>query len=209
MYKIKLLTSSLILSLFVACSSKDANHIFVNPISAVLGGIDNANYSAKEKRVFNYIKKHYTVLKKEITKGEGNHIEEVLRIASIEDSKFPTVKQALKRDYKTIFHNVEIISEPIMRSFSSLYMPKSKEDKTMNGFTYNQAWNIVQRHVDNNYDLLQSNVKNSEHTVLTEIANNLHINNAKKRTPFIHSLDNKYESLYLDLLTTGIMIHSN
>ena len=79
----------------------------------------------------------------------------------------------------------------------------------MNGFTYNQAWNIVQSHVDNNYDLLQSNVKNNEHAVLTEIANNLHINDAKKRTPFIHSLDNKYESLYLNLLTTSIMIHAN
>ncbi len=208
MYKIKLLTYLLTLALFVSCASKE-NHILVNPISAVWSNIENVNYSAKEKKVSNYVEKYYDLLKREIKKGEGIHIEEVLRIASIKNTKFSTVKLALKKDYSTIFHNVEIISELIIHSFSRLYMPKSKDDKTMNGFTFTQAWNIIQNHVDNKYDLLQSDVKNKQHKILIEIANDLHINDAKKRTIFLNSLDNKYKSLYLDLLTTSIMVHTN
>jgi len=209
MYKIKLLSLSLIAPLFIGCMSKEANHILIDPLSAVLGGIENANYNAKRKRVASYSGEYYDVLKEEIKNGEGEHINELLTLANIKNSEFSTVKMVLKRDYNNIFHNVEMISEPIMQSFSKLYMPKSKEDKTMNGFTFTEAWSIIQRHVDKEFELLQSNVKNNQYEVLTKIANELHINENHKRRTFLHSLDGKYNNIYLDLLVVAVMIHSN
>ena len=209
MYTIKLLTLTLLTPLLIGCGSRGANHILIDPISAVIGGIENLNYNAKEKKVAAYAEKHYDVLKEEIKKGEGTHIEKILHIASVNPTQFPSVKVALKRDYSTIFHNVEMISEPIMQSFSRLYMPKSKEDKTMNGFTFTEAWNLVQQEVDKEYELLQSNVKNNQHEVLSNIADKLRIDNANKRKTFVHTLDGKYNTLYLDLLVVAVMIHSN
>ena len=197
-----------LLTLFMGCSSKDANHINIFSLpGAVVGSvIENATYERRREGVERYAQANYDVLKSEIKAGEGKYLDELLTLAKVEKSKFASVKERLRKDYTTIFHNVELTAQPIMQSFSKLYMPKSAQDKTMNGFTYTQAWNIVSKRVDRDFEILRGDVKRGGHDVLSKIADDLHIDDKVKRESFTHSLDGRYNSLFVDPLVVGVMI---
>jgi hypothetical protein len=117
------------------------------------------------------------------------------------------VKKQLKRDYRTIFHNVELTAQPIIQSFSKLYIPKSPKDKTMNGFTYTEAWKIVSKRVDRDFEILRGDVKRGEHDVLSKIADDLRIDDKNKRESFLHIFDRRYNAVFVDPLVVGVMVH--
>ena len=209
MKKIDLLLLPLLSTLFFGCNSKNPNHINILSLPGALIGsvIENASYDRKRVNVERYANVNYEVLKGEIKKGEGHHIDEILNLANVENAKFPSVKQQLKRDYTTIFHNVELTAEPIMHAFSRLYMPKSAKDKTMNGFTYTEAWKIVSKRVDRDFEILRGDVKRGEHDVLSKIADDLGINDKKKRESFLHTFDGEYHAIFVNPLVAGVMVH--
>ena len=208
MKKIDLITISLVTTLFMGCNSKDANHvnIFSLPGAVVGSVIESATYERRREGVERYAQANYELLKSEIKAGEGEHLNEILTLAKVESSKFASVKERLKKDYTTIFHNVELTAQPIMQSFSKLYIPKSAQDKTMNGFTYTQAWDIVSKRVDRDFAILRGDVKGGGHDVLSKIADDLHIDDKVKRESFTHSLDGRYSAIFVDPLVVGVMM---
>jgi len=202
----KLLILTLISSLFIGCSSKNANHLNIFQFPGSLLGTVN---DRKREGVEQYAQTNYEELKSEIERGEGEHLDAILNLAKIKKSNFSSVKQMLKRDYKTIFHNVELTAQPIMQAFGRLYMPKSAKDKTMNGFTYTQAWKIVSKRVDREFEILRHNVKLHKGDVLSKIADDLKIEEKQKRETFLAALDGKYRTIFVDPLVVGVMIHSD
>ena len=211
MKTINLLTLSFLTLLLMGCNSKNANHLNIFSLpSAVVGTvIDNATYDRTRVKVERYVQSNYDLLKREIKRGEGSHIDEVLNLANVKKSKLSLAKKQLTKDYKSIFHNVELTAEPIIQTFSKLYMPKSAKDKMMNGFTYNQAWNIVFKRVDRDFELLRANVKQGQHDVLSKISDDLNIDDKKKQEHFLETLDGKYNLLFVDPLVVSVMIHTN
>ena len=206
MEKQKILLSTIIFTLFWGCSSKNANHILVNPISVITNSIENANYNSSRKKVEAYAQRHYDVLKQEVYNGSGQHLNEIMHLANIEKSNYTNVQKQLQKDYKVIFKNSQSVTERIVQSFSQLYIPK-KETKKMNGFTYTEAYNIVQNHINHNFEAMRLNVKYHQTTELKKLATKLRITESEKREKFIHALDGKYFQLYVDPLVVFIMIH--
>jgi len=202
----KILLSTVIFTLFLGCSSKDANHILVNPISVITNSIENANYNSRREKVEAYAQLHYDVLKQEVYNGSGQHLNEIMRLANIKKSNYAKVQKQLQKDYKVIFKNSQSVTERIVQSFSQLYMPK-KETKKRNGFTYTEVYNIVQNHVNHNFETMRFAVKHHQTTELEKLATKLHITESQKREKFIHSLDEKYFQLYVDPLVVSLMIH--
>jgi hypothetical protein len=210
MKTINLLTLSFLTLLLMGCNSKDANHlnIFSLPGAVVGTTIGNTTYNRSRVKVERYVQSNYDVLKYEIKRGDGNHIDKLLKLANIKKSKYSLAKKQLSKDYKRIFHNVELTIEPIIQTFSKLYMPKSAKDKTMNGFTYNQAWSLIFKRVDRDFELLRANVKQGQQDVLSKIADDLHIDDKKKREHFLELFDGKYKMIFIDPLVVAVMIHS-
>jgi len=211
MQKINLITLSLLTTLLMGCNSKNANHINIFQLpGAVVGSvIENAVYNRKREKVEGYAQANYELLKSEIKRGEGKHLDEVLKLANVGSAEVPLVKQKLKKDYMSMFHNVELTAEPIMQAFSRLYMPKSAKDKTMNGFSYTQAWKIVSQRVDRDFEILRADVKQGQHDVLSKIADDLHMNDKGKRKIFLQTLEGKYNDIFVDPLVVGVMIHGS
>jgi len=206
MKKQKILLSTIIFMLILGCSSKDGNHILVNPISVITNSIDNANYNSRREKVEAYAQLHYDILKHEIYNGLGQHLNEIMRLSNIKKSNYAKVQKQLQKDYKVIFKNSQNVTEFIVQSFSQLYMPK-KETKKRNGFTYTEVYNIVQNHVNHNFETMRLAVKHHQTTELEKLATKLRITESQKRGKFIHSLDGKYFQLYVDPLVVSLMVH--
>jgi len=206
MKKQKTLLSIIIFTLFLGCSSKDGNHLLVNPISVITNSIENANYNSRREKVEAYAQLHYDLLKQEVYNGSGQHLNEIMRLANIKKSNYANVQKQLQKDYKVIFKNSQSVTERIVQSFAQLYMPQ-KETKKMNGLTYTEAYNIVQNHVDNNFESVRLAVKHHRTTELEKLARKLHITESEKREKFIHALDGKYFQLYVDSLVVSLMVH--
>jgi len=198
----------LMLSFFIlGCSSKDASHlpsVFELPGAIISSTIENTVYSHKRNKVKHYIVDHYDVLKREIKKGEGSHIEVLLAKADIDKEKYSKIKKELQTDYNTMFRNTILSSEAVMNAFGSLYLPKEKT-KTMNGFTYTQASHIVKRHLKHHFEAFRLSLKHKKSDGLQGLAGKLHI---KEKERFYKLLYDRYDDLIIEPVVVAVMVRS-
>ena len=206
----KIVVFVFLISFFIGCGSKGANHIPILqlPGAAVSTGIENAIYGKKRKKVALYALENYDVLKLEIKQSSGTHLDKILNLAKIKSSKTQKVKQDLQESFSTIFENPIRPSEAIMDKFSKLYWPKTKVDN-LNGFTFLEASRLINSHVKENFENLRADVKNTKTTELEKIASKLNIKDSVKFQEFIHVLDGQYYKMFVEMLVVSVMIHSD
>jgi len=201
----------LILSLFLlGCSSKDASHLpslFELPGAIVSTTIENAAYNAKRNRVQHYVTVHYTLLREEVSQGQGKHLNNVMHLAGVSGTDQPKAAKEIQKDYSTMFQNTLLVSESIASAFGRLYMPKEKTKK-MNGFSYTEVRKIIDRYLKEHFETFRLSLKNRSTAETNTLADLLHIRNPEKRKKFLQAFIQQYEPLYIDPVVVSIMIRS-
>jgi iron-sulfur cluster repair protein YtfE (RIC family) len=191
----------------VGCSTKDGSffNILQLPGKILDSVFDNNSCQIKREKVEKYTKLHYEILREEIKAQKGTHIDELMRLAEIEEQEYATMKKQLKKSYKIIFHNTQRVSEQLVQNMSKLYEVKEKTKK-INGFSYTEVLEITKRYVDQNFEKIRLAIKNSETDIFIPLSEELKIKNQKKKEKFIGSLKGEHFELYDDLLVVSVMI---
>jgi len=200
-----------ILLLFVGCSSKEASHLpslWELPGAIIGSTIENSVYGYKRTKVKQYIITYYDVLRDEIKKGNGIHLDALLKKANIDASSRMRVKKELRKEYVTMFQNSLLSTEAIMQSFGALYLSKEKT-KTMNGFTYTQASHIVEAYLQKYFEAFRLSLKYKRTTGFIPLTNKLHIREGEKQKHFYESLWKRYDALIIEPVVVGVMVQSN
>jgi len=189
------------------CSSKNWNYLNILQLpGAILDSVfDNNSYNRKRKKVESYAKIHYDELKEEIKVKKGKHIDEIMKLAGIKESKYSKMRIQLNKDYKTIFHNSERITEKLVQNMSRLYEVKEKT-KEINGFSYTQISKITKEYVDSNFEKIRLSVKDNKSEIFMALADKLNIKDKKKKEAFTNSLKGKHFELYTDLVVVSVMM---
>jgi len=196
------------LFIFVGCT-KEATHfpsIFELPGAIITSVIDNGLYGHKRKKVKGYVIKHYDVLKKEVTHGGISHILELMQISGVEEKDYFKVQQALHEDSHTMFKNIILSSDAVMNAFSSLY-PSKEKTKTINGFTYTQASNMVKKYLNRHFNTFRLSLKDRDGSRLMPLAKKLKIKDSKKQEQFYEKLYDRYDALIIEPVVVGFMMH--
>ncbi|HFQ61648.1 MAG TPA: DUF3015 domain-containing protein [Epsilonproteobacteria bacterium] len=197
--------------LFLGCSTKEASHL-PSPLElpgAIIGTtIENAFYGHKRSKVKAYIISHYDTIKHDIRLGKGTHLESLLHQADIKTSEKSTVKKELQKEYPVMFQNTQLSTEAVMQAFGTLYLPK-KKTKTMHGFTYTQAYNIVQSELRKHFEVFRVSLKYQTTTGLLPLIKKLHINEPKKQQQFYESLWKRYDALIIEPVVVGVMVRAD
>ena len=201
----------LLMLLFLnACSTKEASH-FPSPLelpgAIISTTVENAFYEHKRSKVKAYIISHYDAIKHDIRLGKGTHIENLLHQADIKASTRSTVKKALQKDYYVMFQNTQLSTEAVMQAFETLYLPK-KKTKTMNDFTYTQAYNIVQSELRKHFEIFRLSLKYQTTTGLLPFIKKLHISDPKKQQHFYERLWKRYDALIIEPVVVSVMVHT-
>ena len=201
----------LLMLLFLnACSTKEASHLpspLELPGAIISTTVENAFYEHKRSKVKAYIISNYDAIKHDIRLGKGTHIENLLHQAYIKASTMSTVKKALQKDYYVMFQNTQLSTEAVMQAFETLYLPK-KKTKTMNGFTYTQAYNIVQSEIRKHFEIFRLSLKYQTTTGLLPFIKKLHISDYKKQQHFYESLWKRYDELIIEPVVVSVMGHT-
>ena len=202
----------LILLLLLSCTDKnDGSHLPL-PLelpSAIIGTtVDNAIYGHKRTKVKHYVIENYDSLKVEIKAGDGVHFNALLDKADIQTLQRNRVKQELSQEYDSLFKNTQLSTEAVMNTFSALYLPK-EGTKTINGFTYTQAYNIVQAYLENHFDIFRLSLKNKITQGLITLINDLNIDDKNKQNLFYESLWKRYDTLIIEPVVVAVMVKTN
>ena len=107
-----------------------------------------------------------------------------------------------------MFQNILLSTEAIMQTFSTLYLPQVKT-KTINGFTYNQAYNIVNAHLRKHFETFRLSLQHKTSMGLTPLIKKLHIKNPQKEQQFYRSLWKRYDVLIIEPVVVGVMIRAD
>jgi len=193
-----------------ACSTKEASHLpspLELPIAIISTTIENTLYGHKRSKMKAYIISHYDAIKHDIRLGKGTHLENLLHQADIKTSARSTVKNALQKDYPVMFQNTQLSTEAVMQAFGTLYLPK-KKTKTIHGFTYTQAYNIVQSELHKHFEVFRLSLKYQTTTGLLPFIKKLHISNPKKQQHFYESLWKRYDALIIEPVVVSVMMHT-
>jgi hypothetical protein len=190
-----------------SCSSKNGNYLNILQLPGdILDSVfDRNSCNIKRKRVEAYANLHYDVLKEEIKVKKGKHIDEIMKLAGIEESHYSKMRNQLNKDSKTIFHNTQRVTEKLVQNMSRLYEVKEKTKK-INGFSYTQISEITKEYVDSNFETIRLAVRDSESEIFIALAEQLNIKDTKKREAFTHSLKGKHFELYTDLVVVSAMV---
>jgi len=192
----------------IGCGSKDGNYLNILEFPGTLIGslVDNHAYDNRRKEVEKYTKIHYALLRKEIKNKKGKHLDKLMQLSDTKSDKFSTVKKQLHKDYKTIFHNTQRVTESLTQTMTQLYRVKEKS-KTINGFNYTELSTIINSYIEENFETVRLGIKNGNLEILNPLVERLNIKEAKRKTAFKESLKGKHFDLYTDLLVVAIMIH--
>ena len=198
-----------LLLLLISCSHKnDASH-FPSPLAlpgAIIGTtIDNAIYGHKRTKVKRYIVVHYDALKSEINTGDGKYFDGLLNEADIKTSHRSRVKQEIQQEFNTMFKNIQLSTEAVMQTFSSLYLPQ-KGTKTIHGFSYTQAYNIVQNYLNKNFEIFRLSLKNHTTQGLISFVHKLNMDDKNKQNIFFESLWKRYDALIIEPVVVTVMV---
>ena len=203
----KLSTVAIIALTLTSCSSKNGNYLNILQLpGAILDSVfDNNSSNIKRKRVEAYATLHYDKLKEEIKVKKGKHIDEIMKLAGIEESQYPKMRNQLNKEFKTIFHNTQRVTERLVQNMSRLYEVKEKT-KTINGFSYTQISEITKEYVESNFEMIRLAVRDNKSGIFMALADKLNIKDRKKREAFTHSLTGKHFELYTDLVVVSVMV---
>jgi len=190
-----------------SCSSKNGNYLNILQLpGAILDSVfDKNSCNIKRKKVEAYASLHYDVLKEEIKAKKGKHIDEIMKLAGIEESHYSKMRNQLNKDSETIFHNTQRVTEKLVQNMSRIYEVKEKT-KEINGFSYTQISEITKEYVDSNFETIRLAVRDSESGIFMALAEQLNIKDTKKREAFTHSLKGKHFELYTDLVVVSVMV---
>ncbi len=204
---LKLSAITIITLTLTSCSSKNGDYLNILQLpGAILDSVfDRNSCNIKRKKVEAYATLHYDELKKEIKAKKGKHIDEIMKLAGIEESRYPKIRNQLNKESKTIFHNTQRVTERLVQTMSRLYEVKEKT-KEINGFSYTQISEITKEYVESNFETIRLAVRDNKSGIFMALADKLNIKDRKKREAFTHSLKGKHFELYTDLIVVSVMV---
>lgn len=207
--KTKILIALLPTLLILGCSN-EARHVpplWQWPFSAIGNSVENSLYYKKRSKVKAYIISHYDDLKTEVKKGDGVHLDEVLSRIHIKQSDMEVTKQRLQKDYLTMFENTEIITEDVMNAYSSIYVASSRQEtKTINGFSYTEASNIISQYLKGDFDGFKYAIEEKDKTYFMPLLKSLKIKQADHKTIFLERLFSQYDYYFIEPVVVSIMV---
>jgi len=112
---VKLSVVTVIALTFMGCNTKNGSYfnILQLPGKIIDSVFDNNSNHLKKEKIEKYTKIHYNSLREEVKAKSGKHLDEIMNIAEIELSKQDSVRKQLNKDYSTIFHNSQMITEKL------------------------------------------------------------------------------------------------
>ena len=192
---------------FIGCNTKNGSYfnILQLPGKIIDSVFDNNSYHVKKEKIETYTKIHYNSLREEVKAKSGKHLDELMNIAEIELSKQNNVKKQLNKEYKTIFHNTQIVTERLIQIMGKLYLPKEKTKK-INGFTYTELSRMTKVYIDEHFEEIRLAIKDKKSDIFIPLSKKLNIDDKSKQEIFITSLLGKHAELYDELVVASIMI---
>ena len=192
----------------MSCSSKNGIYLNILQFPGTIFGYDmNCSLPIdKKKKIEEYTKIHYEELREEVKEKKGKHLEQILKLADIKESKYPNVKAQLHKEHNAIFHNTKRITEELVQNISKLYLSKEKS-KTINGFSYTELYDSIEVYVEEHFEEIRLAVKSGKSEVFIPLSKKVNIKDKKKEETFINSLSGKHIQLYDDLLVLSIIMY--
>jgi hypothetical protein len=176
------------------------------PGAMISNSIENNIYSTKREAVKTYVTENYIDLKDEVKNGTGEHLTKILDIIHVKQGNIQAAKQHLQKDYKFMFENTDIISEFMMNIYASMYLhTMSKETKTINGFSYTQASNIIKKYIDRDFASFRRALQSADASYMQELLDILRITEAQNKNSFLDNLFKEYNHFYIEPVVVGIM----
>jgi len=211
MKSISLFSFPIIILSISACSGNSASHL-PSPLElpgAIIGSVvENATYGAKRRRVESYVDKNYLAIRDDVRQGGGKILDGAINVAGIKGAKRDRAKNDLISNQARYFHHTEHVAENLMHIFASLYVSKKKADKRINGFTYVEAHNVIKAYANQNFEALRVAIQQGQGIGLDELVSHLNIRDVQKRTVFKQRAKPLYKTIYLELVTTVLMVNS-
>lgn len=203
----KLSAVAIIALTLTSCSSKNGEYLNILQLpGAILDSVfDNSSSNIKRKSVEAYATLHYDKLKEEIKAKKGKHLDEIMKLAGVKESNYPKMQNQLNKEFKTIFHNTQRVTEKLVQNMIRLYEVKEKTKK-INGFSYTEISKITKEYVESNFETIRLAVRDNKSEIFMALADKLNIKDAKKRETFTNSLKGKHFELYTDLVVVSVMV---
>lgn len=191
---------------FQACSNQASHIPPVWQLPFLLSSVGTENYihDHKEKKIKQYVKLNYKALRVQIKQKNGSNLDKILNMLNIKKSNLTQTKNQLFKNFETMFYLSQLITERIMRIFTSLYMPKSKYDKTINGFSYSDAYHIIQNYLINDFEKFRLSIKQNKPNITT-ISKQLKLTKTDIQT-MKQALLHKYDDIFIDPVVVGFMV---
>jgi len=204
---VKLSVVTVIALTVMGCNTKNGSHfnILQLPGKIIDSVFDNNSYHVKKEKIEKYTKIHYNSLREEVKAKSGKHLDEIMNIAEIELSKQDSIRKQLSKEYKTIFHNSQMITEKLVQIISKLYLPKEKTKK-INGFTYTELSRMTKVYIDEHFEEIRLAIQDKKSDIFIPLSKKLNIDDKSKQEIFITSLLGKHAELYDDLVVASIML---
>ncbi len=198
--------------LFLSACTQQASHLpswWQLPGALIGNTIENAAYNKKRNAVKNYVVKHYDELKMDVQNGTGEHFEKILSLAGIKPADRPNARREIQENYATLFENTDLISNIIMHNYTSLYRDRIyRQTKTINGFSYNQAYQIIQDFIVKDIDGFHHAVKVRNHQYFDDLSKKLTIESSEKNNMFLNHIFDQYDQFFIEPVVVGIMVVS-
>lgn len=201
---------SYILIFFLNACTNNTSHL-PSPIElpgAIIGSaIENTIYSAKRRKVENYVAEHYLAIRQDALQGGGESLGGVLDSARIKGNKRDIAINDFIKNYDSIFKNIQLLTENLSSNFVVLYGVK-RLDKKINGLSRMQAYQIIEDYAADNFESLRLAVQQGQGEGLDGLASRLFISEIEKRDLFNQQAKLLYRTIYLEIVVVSLMVHS-
>ncbi len=194
--------------LLIGCSSNDSSHlpsIFQLPGAIIGSSVENAIYNAKRRKVEAYVAQHYLAIRQDVLNGGGKSLDGALDTAGEKTDTSGEVAKNFITHYGAIFKNSQLIAERLINPFVTLYGVK-QIDKKINGLSYTEAYQIIFDYADSNFEILRVALQKGEGVGLSDLAQQLGIEEQNRRHRFNLEAKSLYETLYLEPLVVALMV---
>lgn len=191
----------------IACSN-NASHmpnVFQLPGAVVGSAIDNAVYNARRNKVTAFVKEHYSEIHQDVMAGGGQHLQQALLVAEIPETKHKQAIQQLISDQTLYFNPSEKVANQLMHGFAALY-PVSQASKTINGFSYSQAHQLIENYAKTHSEALKVAIQQGQGDALLGLTKILNISNSATQQQFNASAKAAYVRIYIEPLVVFFMV---
>lgn len=212
MRKINLAFSTFIFTLLLSACSNSASHL-PTPLElpgAIIGStIENARYGSKRKRVAAYVAQHYLQMRQDVKEGGQKALNGAFDVAGISQKKRARAHQIMRVSQKQVFYNGGLVSDNLMRVFTSLYGYEiTATDRRINGINEFKAQTLITHYANANFEKLRIAIKNGKGLTLDRLVTQLNIKDSRKRKAFKKKAKALYNKIYLESVVVAIMINT-